>query len=59
MRYIPGAMRSLAAAAALAFAFGGSAAAGPAELDILKLPEWQVTSSRTAASCCCPTARDG
>ncbi len=45
MRYIPGAMRSLAAAAALAFAFGGSAAAGPAELDILKLPEWQVTSS--------------
>ncbi len=45
IRYIPGPMRSIAAAAALAFALGGSAAAGPAELDILKLPEWQVTSS--------------
>ncbi|MDT8904047.1 copper amine oxidase [Anaeroselena agilis] len=46
MSYIMKRFKAAALAAALAFALGGAAAAaGPADLDILKLPEWQVTSS--------------
>jgi hypothetical protein len=46
MNYITKRFKAAALAAAVAFALGGSAAAaGPADLDILKLPEWQVTST--------------
>ncbi len=46
MRYIAKRFKAAALTAVLAFALGGSAAAaGPAGLDILKLPEWQVTST--------------
>ena len=46
MKYITKRLKAAALAAAMAFVFGGAAAAaGPAELDVLKLPEWQVTST--------------
>lgn len=46
MKYITKRFKAAALAAALAFALGGAAAAaGPVNLDILKLPEWQVTST--------------
>ncbi len=46
MKYISKRFKAAALAAALGFALGGAvAAAGPANLDVLKLPEWQVTSS--------------
>ncbi|MDR7866454.1 MAG: copper amine oxidase [Sporomusaceae bacterium] len=46
MKYISKRLKAAALAAAMAFVFGGpAAAAGPAGLDVLKLPEWQVTST--------------